>query len=740
MSSFRRTLVACGGLVLIVAGAAAVILKIHASRNPTETATVISGYVSILLLVVGVAPSLLIWWWRGRSARVARQSTPEQLDAAADMLAEQVASRWRREAIRRRIVTPGPIPVEWRWAGDAVAAPMLEIAERLPPGVGVSELPGYDGLPVAAGSGVVTNLHDELYARLPHGRLVILGTPGAGKTAAMILLLLAALERRRARPETERPQVPVPVWLSLGSWNPARSSLHSWVVTTLGRDYPALRAPEYGPSAAGELLHSCRVALFLDGLDELPEAARTRALMSLSEHSHGLRVVLTSRSSEYRHAILVALDHAAVVQLRPVQLASAARYLLHEQAGSRRLQWANVGNFITENPDSGLARALSNPFAVSLARDSFAEGDPTVLIDEKIFPTVKAIYEHLITRLLAVAYPDGRERSRAIRWLAWMARRMGSHRDLAWWQVTEWVPKSQLRVVCGLVSGLALALGFMAGEYSHGQSAYGATAEIGISLGFLAGCITAVKPVTKNPRSFAFELGRFARFWEITIFPPPSVTRGAFIVGLAVGLPVGIINGFYNKATSTYFASGLIGHGAAFLLTLLVIGIPVMIGAVVLGSAVSWLERLCTTPIVDSPSVTAAETYRADRQVSLALGVVPGAMIASIFFIFASGSIITRVAFALFLGIGFGVCAGFSTGMVPLLKSAELMLACRGLGFIRLQRLLEDASDRQLLRQVGAIYQFRHYVIQDHLAAISDITSPTRSVVIAPSKSGITPS
>ena len=72
------------------------------------------------------------------------------------------------------------------------------------------------------GSGVVTRLHDEMYARLPHGRLVLLGGPGAGKTAAMLLLMLAALDRRSSLTNgDERGRVPVPVWLTLGGWDPA---------------------------------------------------------------------------------------------------------------------------------------------------------------------------------------------------------------------------------------------------------------------------------------------------------------------------------------------------------------------------------------------------------------------------------------------------------------------------------------------------------------------------------------
>ncbi|MGH3622313.1 MAG: hypothetical protein ACRDQ5_11050 [Sciscionella sp.] len=112
--------------------------------------------------------------------------------------------------------------------------------------------------------GVVTQLHDEVYTQLPHGRLVLIGGPGAGKTGAMILLLLAALDYRRRLPETQATGVPVPVWLTLGGWNPATQTLHDWAKTTMHRDHPYLRAPDYGPDVADELLRRGRVALFLD--------------------------------------------------------------------------------------------------------------------------------------------------------------------------------------------------------------------------------------------------------------------------------------------------------------------------------------------------------------------------------------------------------------------------------------------------------------------------------------------
>jgi len=62
----------------------------------------------------------------------------------------------------------------------------------------------------------------------------------------------------------------------------------------MDRDYPALRAPGYGPGASGKLLRGGRVALFPDGLDKMSEDARTR---------RGGRIVRLSRGSRRRHGL-----------------------------------------------------------------------------------------------------------------------------------------------------------------------------------------------------------------------------------------------------------------------------------------------------------------------------------------------------------------------------------------------------------------------------------------------------
>jgi predicted NACHT family NTPase len=55
--------------------------------------------------------------------------------------------------------------------------------------------------------------------------------------------------------------------------------LQDWAAVTLNRDYPGLAAAEHGgPVTAAQLIRTGRVALFLDGLDEMALDVRGAAL------------------------------------------------------------------------------------------------------------------------------------------------------------------------------------------------------------------------------------------------------------------------------------------------------------------------------------------------------------------------------------------------------------------------------------------------------------------------------
>ena len=255
--------------------------------------------------------------------------------------------------------------------------------------------------------------------------------------------------------------MPVPVWLTLGGWNPLTESLYEWATATMNRDHPFLRAPDYGADAAGELPRTGRVALFLDRLDEAARRPVQSAALRRVDEARGLRIVLSSRSAEFRHAVQEGrLDNTAVLELRPVRPAAAAAYPVHDQAGPFRPRWEQLGAYLRDHPDSVAAQALDNPLTLSLARDVYAARDPAVLTEPGRFPTVAAVREHLIDQLLVSAYPEERQRARAVSRLAWTARHMGASRDLRWWDIPTWVPAWQVHVARAVGFGLVGALGF----------------------------------------------------------------------------------------------------------------------------------------------------------------------------------------------------------------------------------------------------------------------------------------
>jgi hypothetical protein len=815
MKQLVRTVLAL--LALAVLAIVVVLVFRYQNRASVITALTVGPLAWTALAAIG------LWWLKGRHGDVERATTPEQAAAAADWLAGETVVRWRQEAGARRIVTPAPASVRWRWGPDTLTLSPGEAVLAPPPGTGPAPFPGLDRPGEILSSGVVTRLHDEVYARLPYGRLVLTGGPGSGKTGAMILLLLAALEWRAARADAARAQVPVPVpvWLTLGGWNPAAEPLAEWVTGTLNRDYPALRAARYGDDAAGYLVRAGRVALFLDGLDEMPADLRAAALARLNAEARDLRVVLTTRPAEFQLAVReVSLDHCAVIELRPVRAEAAAAYLLRGQSGESRQRWEPVAEYLRSHPDSVTAEALDNPLTLSMARDTYVTRDPAPLIEPTRFPTVEALSGHLIDQFLVTAYPDERERAHALGWLAWIARNLGTGKDLRWWDIPRWVPGWRLRAARGLLAGLitwpvVTLLAWLTYRDTSRALAYGPPGvavwaapglAAGLGAAMLAGLVirieggtaaaprrslrqrlrilwpfllafmvssvaggiasAAVTEVTDPASTAPAEAGAFTQivaFFSVIVVwwrrqshhsgsepvletPVVRAVTGAFAAVCPVGVWGYLVEGF-GDAASDAAGSGLYAviFGAIFawlwrgarggrqsgpwaltprwprpvwLAPLWLIVFPLVIPR--------WISGWVTTA-ADAPFATPASTYRTDRRACAIYAGGFAAMLAIpaivlIAAVVAAGkhplavyeAALTTGWFAGAVLIAWWI-AWLCAGQVPLVGLTQLVLR-PGRGRVSFARLLDDAQHRQVLRQAGAVYQFRHAVLQSRLA------------------------
>ncbi|MGI5340803.1 NACHT domain-containing protein [Streptomyces sp. CA-181903] len=349
------------------------------------------------------------------------------LAAAERRLARSLLHRWRAEADAWDMTDPEPLPVRW--------TPSRRVASA--------------GEHVPAGSGTDTIAGTFLRLR-PRRRLVVLGTAGSGKTVLSVLLTLELLARRLTQGEDD---VPVPLMLSLESWNTRQQPLAEWLIDRLHRDHPGL-PPVDGVHPARRLVLERRVLPVLDGLDELPAHRRAEVLDALDAGLGGEGdAVLVSRTAEY-----AALDregrglrHATVIESLPLRPGEVAEYLRKARPPARAAAWAPLLATLRTEPAAPAAWALGSPLMVWLVRRAYEKDPegPGELVNRELFPTRDAVEAHLLDRIVPAAFPPlpahpGRlhpprtwDAERAGAWLSYLALMLNrrGESELAWWRL-----------------------------------------------------------------------------------------------------------------------------------------------------------------------------------------------------------------------------------------------------------------------------------------------------------------
>jgi hypothetical protein len=526
-------------------------------------------------------------------------------------------------------------------------------------------------------------------ARVPTGRLVVLGEPGAGKTMLMIRLVLDLLNGRQSGE-------PVPVLASLASWDPgAGQDLHAWLAAQMTTDYPSLvaSAPDGtgGSTSAAALLSAGLILPILDGLDEIPGSGRGQAINQIKGALRpGERLIVTCRTEPYREAIQpqrgagVSL-WAAAVELCPLTAADAAEYLRAGGAGSED-RWQPVLEALgTESP---VGQALTTPLMLGMARTIYYPGpgedlpNPGHLCDLADRAEVES---YLFDGFVPAAYksdPPGRRTARkAERWLAFLAGHLeltiGSP-GLAWWQLQYAVPPPSIGFRVGLAAfaGLTIAGGIGA-VLGLGLTFLSTGVIVGMSLmvGLVFGA-TPLATVRTPSRGMQFNI------------------RGS-VIGAAVGASPGVVLlPFLGVSTGLKLIAGLAAAGG-------------LLGA---------LRRV---PGDLTLAATPSRVLAHDRRAALVLGVVSGLAVmiwTAIALSAQPGSTRFRFLLAVGIGVGLGLSASASQAAWLPYVLARWWLALHKRLPWRLTKFLTDAHHRGVLRQAGAVYQFRHINLQRRLS------------------------
>lgn len=687
----------------------------------------------------GTLASLYLAWATYQAAHVSGEAVPST-EQIADELATAVRDQWSAESSAWRIADPHPLPVSWVPA-DASLVESWDQLETL------ANSGGWAARSTAWASGPddLTGEGNELaniLARVPTGRLVILGEAGAGKTVLMVRLILELLQRRA-------PRDPVPVLLSLASWKPKKDEgFRQWIANTLSGDYPAYAAPAMsgggGRTRIEALVNEGRILPILDGLDEIPDALRALAIVAINDAiKPGERFVLTSRTSAYKHAVRpkpgseITLRGAAAVQLCPLGTEAVAKYL-RTDAGGRNGAAARWDSVVAALGAGGpIAVVLSNPLMVGLARLLYnpRPGEYTVILPDPThlcgFTDAGTLKDHLFDGFVPAAYRarPGRSLSaaaQAAHWLAFLAHHLEDTvqvPNFAWWYLGEdpsarTVAKVLGGVVYGLrigtllagigaaITAVVLALrhlhlrwhlawpAFVNVTASWHMTTIGKWLLTGFAWYVVGGYLAHV---------FGERLGRLSRMgqpsygtrWNLKLRVPISITAG-----LAVGLLLWLVGGP---------RLGL-GYGIGIGLLVALIGLERLPSDLVAASPKTLLTRDRLATLTTWPPIV--------LMIGLSAGIVSG---------------LTGALVDLRPGLGHGLVAAVTAALGAMLWAAPVSsvnepswpnwllarnwLALRGGLPWRLMNFLAEAHGLGVLRQAGPIYQFRHIELQRRLAS-----------------------
>ncbi|MFG2784746.1 NACHT domain-containing protein [Streptomyces prunicolor] len=402
---------------------------------------------SVVATVAGLFGVMAVWAWRSNPRR--GRSTSEQVEEAAQVLARLVRRQWQDEAVLRQLFDPAPLLVLW------TDCPLPDVSDHRQ----------LIGDPVTCRADAAQDLA-VAFRSLPRRRLVALGPAGSGKTTLAVLLTLALLGDRDANE-------PVPVLLSLASFDPSRESVQAWLRRQIAADYPVLADVEtFGPSAIEDLLAEDRILPVLDALDERPEPGRAAVLTALNDTlDPRTPLVLTCRTDDYATAVADAgvLAGSAAIAPSPVRPGDALALLrLATPPGLRQHSWDELADHLERSPQGPAAQALSNPLMVTLARSIYADapGNPAELTDASRFPDSSIVERHLLNDFLPTLYARAQQRDpasrrwapeRAHRYFTYLASRLENHGtyDLVWWQLYAWVPALARASTRSLIWGAA---------------------------------------------------------------------------------------------------------------------------------------------------------------------------------------------------------------------------------------------------------------------------------------------
>jgi eukaryotic-like serine/threonine-protein kinase len=687
---------------------------IGAAHNHASAAQLLLGLASLL---VGIGMPLVMRRLQRRASTYERRRARDR-----QVMLARVRHRWITGVLDRSLAAETRIRLGLTRRPDLIAQPTIirHRRDRAEPFAADTPLPEvFDGL---------------------GGSLLILGAAGSGKTTALLELARHLLD---AAQTDER--APIPVVVNLSSWATRRLSLADWLVDELAVGYDVPRRIARGWVDANEVLP------LLDGLDEVAAAHRggcVEAINTFCRQFGLVRLVVCSRTGDYTGlGGLLQVEEA-------VEQQALSRGQIHDYLAAAGGCLGGVQAAL-EN-DETLWALLSSPLVLNIAALTYQD-QPAV---ELRAPGGRAqrlerLFTAYVERMLTHRPTGGSTPARMRGWLAWLAYSMRQrgrsefHLDRL---TADWLPTpAQRRLAAvlpaivaglgiGLVTGLGsgLAFGLVAGLGSG--LAYGLSDGLaaGLAAGLFVGLHGRLGAGWRGALAFGLVAGLAAGLVDGLIYGLVAGLSAALILGPVFGLVYGVSKTDPVEQVSWSW-SGLVAGARSGLIFGLAAGLVFGLAAgLVYGLTYRLADGLAdvlvfglffglvfgvsggfTVGLADERSMPNEGIHRSARH-ALVVGLVSGLAVGLVSGLVSGlvAGLVVGLVVGLVSGLVLGLFFGLGFGGVACLRHLAVrgLLACYGFAPLRYVRVLDEATDRLLLRRAGSGYLFVHRLLLEHLA------------------------
>lgn len=403
-------------------------------------------------------------WWslmlvmRVRDGRLWLEETAYAGDGAADSLARRSRQRllqhmrdyWIKGVLEGSLHGAALIELGLEARPDYVAYPWDMVVER----------PGRAPQGIPAGT-ALTKVFDDA-----GGELLILGSPGSGKTTTLLELARRLLVRAEG---DERARIPAIFHLSL--WAESRLPLRDWLESELENRYGVPK------SVAVDWITGNQIHPLLDGLDEVKLEHRNACVVAINDFwkEYGAGVVVCSRTADYE-SLSERFRLRGAVLIQPLNDSQIEAYLLRigdQLSGLREVL----------PTDAALRELADSPLMLSMMTLAYQGKRPEEIRQQaegenrqnQLFATY---VQRMLTRPRA---GENIAPERVISQLSWLARGMVQH-NLSVFYLDElqptWIGSRQGTIAYAIGSSLLILLVAIIGGYLLGAAVSSALAAM----------------------------------------------------------------------------------------------------------------------------------------------------------------------------------------------------------------------------------------------------------------------